>query len=425
MKLTIRVRAFPLVALALGVIAVGCQSTRPADRAPGRAAWVFDDQAPQRSLSGWRIAATNPTAALATWQVVADPTAPSPPHVFALTKTENYDGTFNLAIADGPAFQNLDLSVKVKAVAGKEDQGGGPIWRCQDENNYYICRFNPLESNFRVYVVANGKRRQLDSVKLELSADRWYEIRVRAVGNQITCYLDGEQKLAAADGTITAAGRVGLWTKADAVTSFDDLTAAPIAAGSAETQAAATRGAPAHAGLHNVLRVSDRIISGSAPETDADFEAIHRMGVRTVLSVDGATPDVARASTAGLRYVHLPVGYHGVDPVRQLEIARAIRDLPGPVYVHCHHGVHRGPAAAAVAAVELGEMTSQDAVAFLHKAGTAENYRGLYACVAAAKPATATELDAAPTDFPAIAPLPGLVAAMAQAQDAYDHLVAV
>src|SRR5690606_19020075 len=81
-------------------------------------------------------------------------------------------------------------------------------------------------------------------------------------------------------------------------------------------------------------------------------------------------------------------------------IARAIRDLPGPVYIHCHHGKHRGPAAAAAAAVNLGLVSPAEAVAFMKTAGTADSYAGLYACVMEADAATKTELDAAPSDFP-------------------------
>jgi hypothetical protein len=202
----------------------------PASSQAARAEWSFDNLAPGHVPPGWQIGATRPTAATATWQVSADPTAPSPPNVFALTHSENYDGTFNLAIADGPSFQDVEVTLRAKAVAGKEDQGGGPIWRCQDENNYYICRFNPLESNFRVYVVANGKRRQLDSAKIDLEANRWYEVHIRMVGEKITCWLDGRQLLQASDSTIQRPGRIGLWTKADAVTSFDNLRARALLA---------------------------------------------------------------------------------------------------------------------------------------------------------------------------------------------------
>ncbi|TWT45678.1 hypothetical protein RAS1_21060 [Phycisphaerae bacterium RAS1] len=182
----------------------------------------FEDSPPGRVPTGWRITATNPTAPMAEWAVrAADGAGVS--KLFALTRSQNYDGTYNLAIAEQAHFADLELSVRVRADAGKEDQGGGPIWRVQDENNYYISRFNPLEGNFRVYVVSGGKRRQLETVKLELAAGRWYELRIRMVGDEITCWLDGTPHLHARDSTITKPGCIGLWTKADAVTSFDDL----------------------------------------------------------------------------------------------------------------------------------------------------------------------------------------------------------
>lgn len=182
----------------------------------------FDDSPPGQAPTGWRIAATNPTAATAEWKVRAAE-GPGESATFALTRSENYDGTFNLAIAEPTHFGDLELSVRVRADSGKEDQGGGAIWRVQDENNYYISRFNPLEGNFRVYVVSGGKRRQLETAKLELAAGRWYELRIRMIGDEITCWLDGTPHLNARDTTIVKAGRVGLWTKADAATSFDDL----------------------------------------------------------------------------------------------------------------------------------------------------------------------------------------------------------
>jgi hypothetical protein len=183
----------------------------------------FDEKPTGAVPSGWSFKETRPTKALATWKLVADPTAPSKPNVLALTHPENIDGTFNLAIL-GLKYQNLTLAVKVKSVAGEEDQGGGPIWRCKDENNYYICRLNPLENNFRVYVVKDGMRKQLQSAKVESVAGRWYPVDVRMAGKHIECFLDGKKLLEVDDETFPDAGMIGLWTKADAVTSFDDLT---------------------------------------------------------------------------------------------------------------------------------------------------------------------------------------------------------
>ncbi|MCH8054384.1 MAG: hypothetical protein IH895_10005, partial [Planctomycetes bacterium] len=130
---------------------------------------------------------------------------------------------FNIAVQENATYADLDLSVKVKGVSGEEDQGGGPLWRCTDESNYYICRFNPLEDNFRLYKVIDGKRKQLATVKIETEAGKWYTVRVTMIDFEIACYLDGKKLLEAEDASLTEAGVIGLWTKADAVTSFDDL----------------------------------------------------------------------------------------------------------------------------------------------------------------------------------------------------------
>jgi len=189
----------------------------------GEARWGFENASTDRVPAGWRIAQTNPTVKLATWKVVKDATSPSGDNVLALTHTPNHSHTYNLAVAETASLKDFDLTVKVKAVAGKEDQGGGPIWRCRDADNYYVCRINPLENNYRVYKVTKSQRRQLDSAKVELQAGRWYTLRVTMTGDRITCYLDGKKMLQTTDGSIPSAGKVGLWTKADAVTSFDDL----------------------------------------------------------------------------------------------------------------------------------------------------------------------------------------------------------
>lgn len=198
------------------------------DRAKTFGEWDFDLDQVGAVPSGWSVHETNPGEALATWAVISDRGAPSGRQVLALTETVNYNGTYNLAVAEDTSYRDLDLTVRVKAVKGKEDQGGGPIWRCRDEKNYYICRINPLERNYRVYVVSNGKRRQLDSANVLLDTERWYTIRVTMVGDRIRCYLDGRKLLEVQDTRLPGAGTIGLWTKADAVTSFDDLAATSL-----------------------------------------------------------------------------------------------------------------------------------------------------------------------------------------------------
>jgi protein tyrosine phosphatase (PTP) superfamily phosphohydrolase (DUF442 family) len=175
--------------------------------------------------------------------------------------------------------------------------------------------------------------------------------------------------------------------------------------------------------LHNVFRLTDRLYSGSAPDGEDGFRSLAELGVKTVISVDGAKPDVATAGRHGLRYVHLPVGYDGVPRETAVRIARAVRDLPGPAYLHCHHGKHRGPAAAAAAVRCLDDRCpTSAAVEFLHAAGTDANYAGLFAGVERATPATAAELDRAGGDFPAVAPVPDLVRTMVAIDERWDRM---
>jgi hypothetical protein len=176
-------------------------------------------------------------------------------------------------------------------------------------------------------------------------------------------------------------------------------------------------------GLHNVLRVTPALYSGSSPEGDAGFQSLRDLSVKTVLSVDGARPDVARARRFGLRYVHLPIGYDGVPEAQGRRLARAVRDLPGPVYLHCHHGRHRGPAAAAVIHRCLdATCTVHAAVEFLRRAGTDPRYLGLYAAPQRFQPLSAAELNAVPADFPEVSPVAALAQLMVTLDEHWEHL---
>lgn len=166
-------------------------------------------------------------------------------------------------------------------------------------------------------------------------------------------------------------------------------------------------------------------MSGSGPETPEAFDQLKSMGIKTIISVDGSSPKVELADARGMRYVHIPVTYATVTDEQRLEIARAIRDLPGPVFVHCHHGKHRGPSALAAAAVALGKVTNEEASAFIKKAGTAPNYVGLYECVASAPVATKDELDAASNEFPKVKKAHGTTAAMVEVDLAWEHIGAI
>jgi hypothetical protein len=130
---------------------------------------------------------------------------------------------FNVALVQDGRHADVDITVRLRARDGRVDQGGGVVWRAKDGRNYYIARYNPLEDNYRVYYVKDGRRRQLDSADVRVAHDAWHTLRVRMIGDRIECFLDGQKHLNARDATFTEAGMVGLWTKADARTHFDDF----------------------------------------------------------------------------------------------------------------------------------------------------------------------------------------------------------
>jgi hypothetical protein len=137
---------------------------------------------------------------------------------------KNEGDYYNLLVLDKPVYRDLTLSVKIKAVAGDEDQGGGLVWRYIDNNNYYIARYNPLENNFRFYRVENGNRKQLKSVNYTIKTGDWFKLSIEMEGNKITCSLNDIKMIEATDDTFKSPGKIGLWSKADAQDYFDDLT---------------------------------------------------------------------------------------------------------------------------------------------------------------------------------------------------------
>ena len=173
----------------------------------------------------WKSETTQPGGKSADWAIEADPTAPSPGHVLTIRRiNDSGRSIFNLHWSPNIAFENGTLEVRVRANTGQIDQGGGLIWRVRDARNYYLARYNPLESNLRVYAVTDGSRRQLASAEnIAIPAGRWWRLQVAHVGSQITVWLDGVRHLQLADETLRGAGGIGMWAKADAASSFDDL----------------------------------------------------------------------------------------------------------------------------------------------------------------------------------------------------------
>jgi hypothetical protein len=172
--------------------------------------WDFESDAPGTIAKGF-------TNEVGQWEVAKD----GDNHVLH-QKAKNDDSTFNVALVEGTSYKDLDLSVKLRAVAGEVDRGG-VVWRAKDKKNYYIARYNPLEDNFRVYKVQDGKRTQFGSAKIP-GDEKWHTLRVTMAGSKITCYLDGQKYLEVEDSTFPEAGKIGLWSKADAQSYFDNLT---------------------------------------------------------------------------------------------------------------------------------------------------------------------------------------------------------
>lgn len=174
--------------------------------------------------------------------------------------------------------------------------------------------------------------------------------------------------------------------------------------------------------LHNAHRVTDKVMSGAAPEGETAFKALHRLGVKTIISVDGAKPDVEMARKYGLRYVHLPIGYDDVAAEEGKAIAKAIDELDGPIYIHCHHGKHRSAAAVAVACVMNGRLEPGQAETVLRTFGTGQDYKGLWASARTARPMGVEALRAIKVNYREQARIPPLADAMVAIDKTFDHL---
>ncbi|MAD79155.1 MAG: hypothetical protein CMJ51_07290 [Planctomycetaceae bacterium] len=180
-------------------------------------------------------------------------------------------------------------------------------------------------------------------------------------------------------------------------------------------------------GLRNLVSYHADVISGSAPLGTEGFDTLASFGVRTVVSVDGATPDVEAARARGMRYIHLPVGYDGFDEERRLHLTRAVLDGldSGPVYIHCHHGLHRSAGAAAAVAVGAGWSTPEEAIGRMRVSGTSPRYRGLYLCAAESTPIDPSRIESVDPDFPEVHRPDDFVQMMVEMDLALEHLESI
>ena len=177
----------------------------------------FDADRPGEAPRGWTLTKTGKGEPK--WTIEKDDTAPSKPNVLK----QSGEATYPLAVKDDTNLKDGFVEVKFQPLSGEEDQAGGIIWRCKDADNYYICRANALENNVRIYRFVKGKRTQFKGANLPVAANQWHTLRVDFSGKQFTVIFNGKELFTAEDATITQAGKVGLWTKADSVTLFDDF----------------------------------------------------------------------------------------------------------------------------------------------------------------------------------------------------------
>jgi hypothetical protein len=188
---------------------------------------TFDSAKPGAVPPGWSVAAPDPSG----WEVVKDPSAPSPPYVFAQVSRDKAIERCPLALLKKPDVRDGDLSVKVKPVAGKDERAGGLVWRYRDPNNYYLVRANALENNIVLYRVENGRCMPLAlkgaprtyGVKHPVPSNQWSVLKVQFRGPLFSIYFNHRRLFQVVDNTFAHPGKVGLWTKADSVTYFDDF----------------------------------------------------------------------------------------------------------------------------------------------------------------------------------------------------------
>lgn len=169
-----------------------------------------------------------------------------------------------------------------------------------------------------------------------------------------------------------------------------------------------------YAGLHNVVTYHPGLYTGGVPEGGEGLRSLKAMGIKTIVSVDGATPDVAGAEALGMRYVHLPISYDTVPEERQLQLVQALSSCEAPIYVHCHHGKHRSAAALGSALVACGLLTPEAAHERMQVSGTSKDYKGLWKAVAEAKAIPAEQRKVDPATLPKVTKVSGMVATMAE-----------
>lgn len=177
----------------------------------------FDSAPVGQAPAGW--IATKTGSGSAKWTIERDDTAPSKPNILKQSGT----ATYPLCFKDDTNLKDGFVEVKFKSLSGKEDQAGGVVWRLKDANNYYVARANALEDNVTIYDTVNGRRTERKRTNMKVVPNQWHTLRVDFQGSHFTVTFDGKKAIDWDDNTFKDAGKVGVWTKADSITAFDDF----------------------------------------------------------------------------------------------------------------------------------------------------------------------------------------------------------
>jgi len=184
--------------------------------------WTFDDDQAGMLPAEFQVGTLFDGRPAGEWKVVPSEQAPSPPNVLGQMLGKGAEHAYKTVLINGTQASDVELQVAFLPIEGKADMGGGLIWRAADDRNYYLARANPLEQNIRIYRVVKGVRHMLKNFNQTIDVRHWHRLRVVQRGCQVEVFYDDAQVFDLCDKTF-AHGMVGLWTKADAVTYFDDL----------------------------------------------------------------------------------------------------------------------------------------------------------------------------------------------------------
>lgn len=207
-----------LASLQLAIGAVAAQT----ETAPPALAWNFDRDQPGTIPSEFSIGTLFDGRPAGDWQVLATDRAKSPPYVLAQLMPKGAEHAYKVVLFKEVTASDLNLEVSFLPIQGQADMGGGLIWRATDDRNYYLARANPLEQNIRVYRVVNGIRHLLQNFDQTITLKQWHTLQVSHRDCRVTIFYDDKQVFDLCDKTFHN-GMIGLWTKSDAVTYFDDL----------------------------------------------------------------------------------------------------------------------------------------------------------------------------------------------------------